>query len=200
MWERPEGLQVTEKEILFKGIPRRTSDGAGNERCGRGCVTSVTFLHRRLLFSSPPPPHDMCLLYQRSVNSPPWVGGVGSFLSLSLSLSPSIKRQMTLGEGGREQTVAEQEYLSGNSHPSFIIDHKEDLIGGSNSWVGVEGGPWKAALMMTSSESESQRLFFISDNRLLVSVGGGADGWGKKEQPRAEYSLPLLCFLSQRAL
>lgn len=95
--------------------------------------------------------------------------------------------------------MAEQEYLSGNSHPSFIIDHKEDLIGGSNSRVGVEGGPWKAALMMTSSESESQRLFFISDNRLPVS-GGGADRWGKKEQPRAKYSLPLLCFLSQRAL
>lgn len=36
--------------------------------------------------------------------------------------------------------MAEQEYLSGNSHPSFIIDHKEDLIGGSNSWVGGGGG------------------------------------------------------------
>lgn len=94
-------------------------------------------------------------------------------------------------------TVVEQEYLSGNSHPSFIIDHKEDLIGGSNSWMGLDGGPSQAALMMTSSESERQRLLFISDNRLLVS--GGGDWWEKKKQPRAKHSLSILRFLSQRA-
>lgn len=130
-------------------------------------LTSVTFLHHRLVFSSPPPPHDMCLYIKDQSTAP--LGGRRRILFFPLSLL--IKQQMTPCKGGREYTVVEQEYLSGNSHPSFIIDHKEDLIGGSNSWMGMDGGPSQAALMMTSSESGRQRLLFIFDNRLRVAGG-----------------------------
>lgn len=88
-------------------------------------LTSVTFLHHRLVFSSPPPPHDMSLQRKAQPAAP-----LGGRRRVVFSLSLSIKRQMT----------AEQEYLSGNSHLSFIIDQKEDLIGGSNSWMGWGGG------------------------------------------------------------
>lgn len=50
----------------------------------------------------------------------------------------------------------------------------------------MDGGPLQAALMMTSSESERQRLLCISDNRLLVFGGGG--------EPQAKYSLFILSF------
>lgn len=132
------------------------------------------------------------------------MGGTGSFLpSLSQLNGRGLPVKEEGREGGGEFTAAEQEYLSGNSHPSFIIDHKEDLIGGSNSWMGLDGGPSQAALMMTSSESERQRLLFISDNRLLVSggvgVGGGGDWWEKQKQPRATPVFPFHSPLSLSA-
>lgn len=63
--------------------------------------------------------------------------------------------------------------------------------------MGMDGGPLQAALMMTSSESERQRLLFISDNGVLVF---GGESWENKEQPQAKYCLNFLYLLSQRAL
>lgn len=59
----------------------------------------------------------------------------------------------------------------------------------------MDGGPLQAALMMTSSESERQRLLFISDNRVLVFGGR------KLEEKRATPGkiLPFLSLLTLSA-